>query len=450
MMDSAFNRTGFEIETTAHADTVQARILLGRDRDEKTNALGFGARLESNEASKAGAILGDEGEGHLLAIAPTGAGKGRNVIIPNLLTYRGPVIIIDPKGEAAMVTARRRREMGQRVVIVDPFGVCGEPTDGINPFDLLDPQAAGFESDCLMLAKLLTGGQLSQVDRFWDQNAEALLAGCIADRAANAPQRERNLCALRSFLCDPDLPYKVACRLDTELKNKTGLAVDEYKNFLGHEGEKVRTSVRSTAMQHMTIFAGRQVSDAVTRSTFCLNHVTTGASLTIYLVIPPHKLEAYGALLRLWVATLLTLITRREVSPPLPTLLVLDELAQLGAFPQLRPAVTLLRGYGVRCMLFLQDVAQLRMLFPADYGTIINNCASVVSFGHTSFAMSREMAEIFGDAHPEQLFDMGRDALAVRQTGRKTRIVERFDYLHDSMFSGMFDANRMAKRTGGR
>ena len=146
----------------------------------------------------------------------------------------------------------------------------------------------------------------------------------------------------------------------------------------------------------------------------------------------------------------MTLITRREVSPPLPTLLVLDELAQLGAFPQLRPAVTLLRGYGVRCMLFLQDVAQLRMLFPADYGTIINNCASVLSFGHTSFAMSREMAEIFGDAHPEQLFDMGRDALAVRQTGRKTRIVERFDYLHDPLFSGMFDANRMAKRSGGR
>ncbi len=51
-------------------------------------------------------------------------------------------------------------------------------------------------------------------------------------------------------------------------------------------------------MQHMTIFAGRQVGDAIKRTSFCLNHVTSGANLTIYLVIPPHKLEAYGALLR--------------------------------------------------------------------------------------------------------------------------------------------------------
>jgi type IV secretion system protein VirD4 len=132
----------------------------------------------------------------------------------------------------------------------------------------------------------------------------------------------------------------------------------------------------------------------------------------------------------------------------MPTLLVLDELAQLGTFPQLRPAVTLLRGYGVRCMLFLQDVAQLKALFPADYGTIINNCASVMSFGHTSFAMSREVADIFGDAPAERLFDMGQDALAVRQAGKNTRIMRRLDYLHDPIFAGMFDANRMAPRSG--
>ena len=36
-----------------------------------------------------------EGDGHLMTIAPTGAGKGVSVIIPNLLTYPGSVIAID-------------------------------------------------------------------------------------------------------------------------------------------------------------------------------------------------------------------------------------------------------------------------------------------------------------------------------------------------------------------
>src|SRR5262245_6114960 len=43
---------------------------------------------------------------HLLTIAPTGAGKGRSVIITNLLRFEGSVIVIDPKGETWHVTHR--------------------------------------------------------------------------------------------------------------------------------------------------------------------------------------------------------------------------------------------------------------------------------------------------------------------------------------------------------
>ena len=48
------------------------------------------------------------GDRHLLTVAPTRAGKGVAAIIPNLLTYPGSALVIDPKGENAMVTALRR------------------------------------------------------------------------------------------------------------------------------------------------------------------------------------------------------------------------------------------------------------------------------------------------------------------------------------------------------
>jgi len=66
-----------------------------------------------------------EGEGHLMTIAPTGSGKGTGCIIPTLLRHPGPVIVIDPKGENGDVTARRRGELGQKVVILDPLGGQG-------------------------------------------------------------------------------------------------------------------------------------------------------------------------------------------------------------------------------------------------------------------------------------------------------------------------------------
>ena len=65
----------------------------------------------------------DDDEGHLITFAPTGAGKGVSCIIPALLTWDGPAIVIDPKGENYAVTARRRLELGQRVALIDPFNV---------------------------------------------------------------------------------------------------------------------------------------------------------------------------------------------------------------------------------------------------------------------------------------------------------------------------------------
>src|SRR5690349_19336221 len=61
------------------------------------------------------------GDSHLMTIAPTGAGKGRSAIIPNLLQFPGPVVIIDPKGENYHVTAGRRRALGHEVILLDPF-----------------------------------------------------------------------------------------------------------------------------------------------------------------------------------------------------------------------------------------------------------------------------------------------------------------------------------------
>src|SRR5262245_15542350 len=83
-----------------------------------------------------------ENEGHLITIAPTGAGKGVGCIVPALLRYQGPVIVVDPKGENVAITARRRGEMGHTVVVLDPIGVTDQPSASLNPLQLLDPEAA--------------------------------------------------------------------------------------------------------------------------------------------------------------------------------------------------------------------------------------------------------------------------------------------------------------------
>ncbi len=68
-----------------------------------------------------GARLGKSDDRHFITIATSRSGKGRSAVIPNLLTWPGSALVIDPKGENAAVTARARRQLGQKVHIVDPF-----------------------------------------------------------------------------------------------------------------------------------------------------------------------------------------------------------------------------------------------------------------------------------------------------------------------------------------
>ena len=73
---------------------------------------------------------------HLATFSPPGGGKGVGVMIPNLLSYRGNCVIVDPKGENFKATAdHRRKKFGHRIIRLDPFGVCGPGSDTLNPLD---------------------------------------------------------------------------------------------------------------------------------------------------------------------------------------------------------------------------------------------------------------------------------------------------------------------------
>jgi type IV secretion system protein VirD4 len=60
---------------------------------------------------------------HTLVVAPTGVGKGVSCIVPFLLTCEESCVVVDFKGENALLTAEHRRRMGHKIVILDPFKV---------------------------------------------------------------------------------------------------------------------------------------------------------------------------------------------------------------------------------------------------------------------------------------------------------------------------------------
>ena len=79
-------------------------------------------------------LVGIRDDRMMMTAAGTGAGKNRNSIIPNLLTWPGSIYCQDFKGQNAAVTAQRRRDMGQAVHILDPMAALSENGARFNPF----------------------------------------------------------------------------------------------------------------------------------------------------------------------------------------------------------------------------------------------------------------------------------------------------------------------------
>jgi type IV secretion system protein VirD4 len=170
--------------------------------------------------------------------------------------------------------------------------------------------------------------------------------------------------------------------------------------------------------------------------------VIDGAPMTIYIVIPPTKLESHRSLLRLWIGTLLMAITMRKEQPPQRTLFIVDEAAQLGHLAPLRQTITLYRGYGVQAWVFLQDASQLRTLYPDSWPAIVNNCSVVQMFGPKNQRMAQEFASLVGGVRSRTIMQMPATHQLLLVNG-KPMFCQRPNYLKDAMFHGRYDANPM-------
>jgi type IV secretion system protein VirD4 len=380
-----------------------------------------------------------DGDGPLLSCAPTGSGKGRGVLIPNILTYPGQIIVVDIKGELYQTTSRRRREMGQQVVVLDAFHLVTDRCDSLNALDLLGLPRADTDSDAEMLASLLAVGNEYSTDPFWNTTANGLIAGLIA-HIASYPPKERHLGQLREWLYHPDMDLAIARMLDDNAV-KSRMARDKFVAYLAAPHEQTRPCIRTMACSYINALGSDQVIDTLRTSSFRLQDVYDGKPLSIYIVIPPEKLESHRSLLRLWIGTLLTAVMRRTVMPRQRTLFLLDECAQLGSLPILRQAITLLRGSGLQTWTFFQDLSQLRQLYPNDWQTIVNNSGVLQVFGITNRHMAKEWGELLG-RQPEELAQLDKDDAFILRQGQESFACRRPDYLHDEMFAGLFDANQ--------
>ena len=332
---------------------------------------------------------------HLATFAPTGRGKGQSVLKPNLLTHSGSVVVVDPDAELFRdVGEFRERAFGHRSIVLAPFGVPGRPDilcDTLNPLSFIDPASPYFLDDCLKLASLIVVRTGDEGDgRHFLEATEIVLTALIAFTVACEPNpEERTFQVIRGIATSPD---RFARTIDYMIAH--GGVIARLGNQLKWFRDRELGSVMTT-LQRMTTFLDSPIVAACSgRSTFDPEILRDQTSL--WLVLPSDRMQNLAQLMRLWVGTILTRLTRDAADESKTVLFLIDEAANIGHIPQLEDAVTLMRKRGIRLWFFFQSLGQLSKCYGERAGVFLDNIDTQQYFGLNAFESADTISKRLG------------------------------------------------------
>jgi len=325
---------------------------------------------------------------HYSVFSPAGGGKTSGLAIPWLLTFPNSILALDVKGELYRLTSEKRRARGQKIVRLDPFGVCGPGGDSYNPLD-----AIGDTPDCVDEARAMAEAMVirtgEEKDPYWNDQSANILTGFLSLILTELTPEQRNLSSLRDLLTDRKMFEAGAAHL-----RNLGHVYARLAGVIEQPEERERAGVISTANRHTTFIDSRAIISSLSSSSFNPEELLAG-HMTIYLILPPHQLEAQARWLRLIIASLTGLIGRKGIAQGKECLFILDEAGQLGHMPAIEQGLTLLRSYGLRMSFFFQSSAQLKSVFREKESMLYDNTEQIY-MGVNSLETAQRVSQMLG------------------------------------------------------
>jgi type IV secretion system protein VirD4 len=335
---------------------------------------------------------------HAGIFAPAGAGKSTKVLGPNLFSYPGNCVVIDPKGELYELTNEHRQtHFGHTIIRLDPALVCGPGANCFNPFDhkFIDPHASDFLDRVRDLANTLVVRAGTEPEPFWSDAAENVIAAFAAHVIANEPKEElRTPWGMRLLLASRE---NYAHALAEMQKN------EEFDGVLQQLGgqlswfvDKQLGSVMSMAQRHTNIFDSPLITDATGGTDWDPTELRSG-KMTVYVIVPGDRLVIWAGWMRMVLGSILRIITRGRPTEQNPVTFFVDEAAHIGRMQALEDGITLMRGMGIRIFLCFQSIDQVNKCFGDRAATVLDNLGTQLYFGITSYQTAEEISKRIGE-----------------------------------------------------
>ncbi len=349
-------------------------------------------------------------DGHLLTVGSTRSGKGVGQIVPNILLCKGSLLVVDPKGENAWLTASYRRDkLKNNVYILDPFNEVNqryghqagdlETVSCFNPLASFNPEDPNYADKVRYLAESLILVQGN--DPHWDESALELVKGLIA-YVAEAEDEEVSLPNVKRILSGHLPEISKVAKASLEFNGEDSFArrkLARYASLDPKKENREESGIISSAVRQLDFLDCSTLNKSLSSSDFSFDDLVSGDDVTsIYLVLPTDKLNTYRRWLRLMISMLLYSISNNKIIPKVPVTFFLDEFGTIGRLSAIAQAVGLMAGQGVRLWLFLQTLTQLQRDYPDEWENFIGNCCAISVLKAMDNTTTEYLSKLIGEA----------------------------------------------------
>lgn len=302
---------------------------------------------------------------HGLVFAGSGAYKTVSVCVPTLLTYRGPIVTLDPSSELAPMLTAARIARGRSVISIDPMNGTG----GFNALDWLTRDSPLIDGDIRAVVDWICGEKHAATrdaphatsgKAFFEGRGKAIVETLLSDIVfdKNIPEDKRNLVTLAERLALPEKKMRAELARIHEQSSShrakhlagqmMGLVAETFSGVYGNMSEQTEW------------LANPAYARLVSGNSFRTADLVAG-NLDLFVNIPMKVLESTPALARVVIGSLLNAVY--EADGHLPggrVVFLLDEVARLGYMTSLARARDAGRKYGITLVMLYQSEGQLR------------------------------------------------------------------------------------------
>lgn len=361
---------------------------------------------------KWGRDLIDNSSGHVMMIAKTGGGKGVSVVLPTLWTWKGGSLINDIKGENWQYTsAYRRNVLGHKVL---RFQATADGVKSVsckyNPMVEIRKATVFEYQDARLIAETLISPN-KEKDAFFGPSAVNYLTAVILHVLYIKQNKVASLADVYRFITSPDSSeedkleqmkagihnidgkeslfeeiYGEVITLNDVERPRTHPIVSRMGAEMLGRADKERSGIISSAKTELMPFIVPTIARNTDSSDFRIDDLMNyKVPVDLYFVTPPNAVDITSALLKLFLNQIVFVLTNNmdindrgeNIAFKHRFLFLMDELPAIGRVELFHKAISYIRGYGMKALIIIQDMKQLKAAYGENNSFLGNMSTSI-------------------------------------------------------------------------